>query len=751
MLRTLEGLLERSGRTVVVLGPPESGKSDLLGQLRARVEASGGRAITVRGTYRARAVPFAALEALYRPVPAPDAEEPSEEAERAPDADAARAPMAPVAVNPEALSGSRRRDGRVRTTFLGEATRTRGPPARDVDEFWQELLPEFRGESAHAVAVLVDDAAYVDSESREFLTELSQRARLRPLLLAVALDSTSSAAGVWEEAFLGRSDVDWIRLGRPEPDPRELHRLKEQLADLPAASRTAVGYVTLLGGESTPVVLARIARMSVNRLPEALKPAVARGLLRVQTGRVMVADRTAVPILETLFPESDRRRWHLEIADGLEAVSTEPPIARRIEIAHHYLASAEDAVAMARLFEAAEISLGLLEFDQASRLLADALRCLGSIRPAERKVVEPEMHLLNARALFCSGCPTEGQSELREGVEGALASGATSTDLASWLEPLLPALQAVGPRGPLIATLVELAERLHEAGAIEPEALLQTLLPGYHAERNLPDRSREEALRAAQTAHQLRERHLQALGLFTMGVSRLVGSPDDLLQAGRFLRAARYLLRDSRRWELDYLAGEYECRVLEAQGELDESLALRQQSVQALARVRLPSVELLHDLGIARIHLDRDDPTAADACIDRSLRLADHLHLLPPAPGLLQTWLLDGRRYALAGSVKAARDRWSALADLPGGLGLPRVRAEAVLRLALLESAVGRSEDAEEYARRLAAPELTAALPVAARAWASDLATHAPSSQHGGGPIPTDAAQKPAKSRGSRP
>jgi len=735
ILRTLEGLVDRSGRTLVIVGPPRSGKSVLLARLRAGVEGAGGRAVTLHGTYRARAVPFGALEGLDRR--AEDAADTPEGSDDEPTGeDAAIAPMAPVAIDPEALTGSRRRNGRVRTSFLGEATRARGPPARDADAYWQEILPEFQGEAAHPVALLADDAVFFDSQSREFMIEMSERTRLRAFLIAIVLDSTSSAAPVWEEALLGRSDVDWVRLHRPSPDPREVHRLRELLGDLTPVALRAVGYVTLLGGEAQTVVLARIARLNLNRLPEALKPAVALGLLKVQVGRVSLSDRTALPILEGLLREDDRRRWHLEIADGLQALSTEPPISRRIEIARHYLASAEDAIAMVRLLEAAEISLGLLEFDESARLLADAIQCLGSIRPAERRAVEPEMHLLNARALFYSGCPSEAQGELREGVEGALNASASSEDLASWLEPILPALQAVGPRGQLATTIVELAERLHEAGLAEPEALLQTLLPGYDAEKNLPERSRAQALRAAQTTHRLRERHLQALGLFTMGVARVVGPPGDLPQAERFLRASRYLLRASRRWELDYIAGEYECRVLEARGAVDEALALRQQSVAALARVRLPSVELLHELGIAQIHLDRDAPPAADGPLDRSLRLADTLHLFPPSPGLLRAWLLDGRRYAVAGSVTAARDRWLALTDLPPWLNLPAIRAEALLRLALLEQAVGRKDEADRLAVQLAAPDVVSATPTAWRKWPQELAEHAPSSQHGGGPLP---------------
>lgn len=742
--RALEGLGERSGRTVVVLGPPGSGKSALLEELAAGVEAAGGRTVRLKGSYRDRAVPFGALQGLDRAVPAPEEGELPADDEPSPE-DGTLAPMAPVAIDPESISATRRRDGRIRTTIFGGPARLPGPPVRDADEFWLQLLPEFEGDDAHPVAVLADDAVLFDAESREFLVALSQRARYRALLVAVVLESTSSAAGVWEEVLLGRTDVDWVRLTSPMQDPREVHRLRELMDGLPAPAVRALAYVTLLGGEANAVILARIARIHLRQLPETLRPAVELGLLRVREAKVFVPDRSSVPILEGLLPEAERPRWHLDVAEGLQALSSEPPLSRRIEVARHYLASAPDAAAMSRLLETAEISLGLLEFDEATRLLAEAIRCLGAIPPSERAAVEPEMRLLNARALYGSGCAAEAETQLREGVDGALRAATSQTDLASWLEPLLPTLQAVGPRRQLMTLVVELADRLHDAGLLEPEVLLETLLPGFDVERNLAERSRTDALRAAQNAHRMRERHLQALGLLAMGVSRLAGSAEEMQQAERFLRAARFLLRDTRRWELDYLAAEFECRLLETRGSVDQSLAVRQQNVVALERARLPSLELYHVLAIAQVYLDRDATSRADAPLDRAIRLVDHLHLLPPSPGLLRTWLLDGRRHAIAGTLDAARDRWSAIVDLPATLTLPRIRAEAMLRLALLEQATGRREVAERLAEQLARDDVASVLPEAWKPWSSDLGGRAGASRHGGGPLPAAPPPAPPK------
>jgi len=733
ILRSLEGLADRTGRTLVVVGPPMSGKSAVLTRLRDAVGAAGGQVVQVAGTYRGRAVPFSALERLDRPSEAAT-DEPAGEEDAPMDA-ASTAPMAPIAIAPEALGPSRRRDGRSRTTFLGEAARTRGPPARDVNVYWEELLPRFRGDEAAPVVLLAEEAGLFDPPSRDFLLDLSRRARLRPLLIALTLDTTASTAGVWEEALLGRPDVDWLRLGPGAPDAREVVRLRGLLADLPMASLRLLGYLTLLGGETTTVVLARIAQQSVVQLQDGLKPLASANLARVREGRVAMPDPGSISILKGLFSEDDRKRWHRVVAEGLQALSAEPPLARRIEIAHHYLEAGADALALPRLLEAAEISLGLQGYDEATRLLAESIRCLAELPVPDRSRVEPELRLLSTRALFGSGCLAEAQAELREGVEDALRDGASAADLASWLEPLIPALQSVGPRTGLSTTIVELVERLHDSDLVEPEVLLESLLPIYDLDREFTERSRAEALRAAQNARRLTERPLQALGLFVMGVSRLTGTVKEVAQAERFLRASRYLLRNSRRWELDYVVGEFECRVLERQGKIDQALALRRESTAALQRSRLPSVELLHEVGIARILLDRPEPSAAQGPLDRARRLAESLHLVPPAPALLDLWLLEGRALAVGGSIGPARDRFSALTDLPLPFGLPRVRAEATLRLALMEKASGRVDEAAQLVERLHAAELRSALPPSVRETLDRILGSAAQSQHGGAPL----------------
>ncbi|MGP8075048.1 MAG: AAA family ATPase [Thermoplasmata archaeon] len=748
VLRALEGLTEHSGRTLVIEGPPMCGKSRLLREIRTAVAARGGRVVELRGTYRGRTVPFGGLDGLRSGSEPPVEDRMMDEGEDEPLFEAsADAPMAPVVYDPERLPRSRRgRTERPRTTFLGQPIRSRSANEGDADAYWSEILPEFRGADAHAVLIAIDDAALFDSESREFIAALSRRARLRPLLIAITLDTTVPDSTLWQEALLGRGDVDWVRLTETAPDPRETHRLKAVFDDLPGATQRVAGTIALLGGEVNEVVLSRVSRLGFGRLGEVLVPATEVGLVKVVDGKVTMPRRAWIPILPDLLPEETRRSIHLEIAEALGALSSGPEASREGQIARHYLAAGPGPTAMVHLLEAADLSQRLLSYDSAAGLLEDAVGCLNSILPAERQNIEPEVRLLYARALFFSGRFSEAEVQVREGFDGALRAGTSATDLAEWVEPLLVAMRVAGPRPSLTTTLVDLAERCHDASLTEVEVLLETLIADFYRDRNLIDRARAEALRAAQLAHALPERHLQAVGLLTMAFVGIEGTAAEQSQAERYLRAARYLLGSARRRELDFIAGEFEARLYEARGEIDRARVVREQSITALQRERLLSIELYHVLGLAEILLDRAAPAAYEAHLARARTIVETLHLLPPSPGLLKFWLLDGRQYAKAENLDAARDRWEAISDLPPTSAIPRIRAEAIARLALLDLTVDKAEEAETLTSLLKSPEQGGALPKAWAPWLTHFAELAPKMEHGGGRLPA----RPSESRGER-
>jgi ATP/maltotriose-dependent transcriptional regulator MalT len=300
---------------------------------------------------------------------------------------------------------------------------------------------------------------------------------------------------------------------------------------------------------------------------------------------------------------------------------------------------------------------------------------------------------------------------------------------------------------------MELAERCHDAGMVELEVLFEALIAEFYYERNLPLKAREESKRAAQIARKLPNGHLQAVALLAVGLSRIEGTPEEQELAGRFLQAARKLLGRARRWELDYLAEDIEARLLETRGEISRSKELREHSLAGVERAKLPAIELYHHLGIAEILLNRSTPKGVDTELARARTIVEVLHLIPPSPGLLRLWMLEGRQLALNDSLTAARDRWEAIAEEPSGDTIPRLRAEALIRLTLLAYSLRQTESAAELTRQLSLPEIRTAFPPGWEKWVGELEQRAARSDHGGSPLPPplEALDKPQKGERREP
>jgi hypothetical protein len=746
VLRAMQGLADNSGRTIVIAGPPMSGKTALLDSVRQLVKAKGARVVELRGSYRSRSIPFGALDGLRGGA---NGESPASDSEGSPDAPTEEGappavPMVPLGYIPERLPGSGRRSRgeRARTTFLGQPVRGRSANEGNPDAYWAELLEEFRRPEPHPVAILVDDGSIFDPDSREFVTSLTRRARYRSLLIAIALDTSVPGFVTWEDALLGRGDVDWVRFSESGADPREGHRLKNLFDDIPEITQRVVGYVALLGGSVGEVVLSRVSRLTFPQLGEALLPATGVGLVKVQEGKVSIPHHAWIPLVGDLLPEKQRREMHLEIARALAALSPEPSLARRTEVARHYYEWYPGPMALHQLLEAAELNLQLLAFDSAEELLTMAIECLAGVEPAERTVLEPELRLLHARALFPAARLEEAVSELRAGISGALQAGIPPSSLIEWVEPLVPLMRVVGPRPPLATALGELAERCHDSDAIEVEVLFEALIAEYHNERNRRSDAQAESQRAAGLARKIPEPHLQGMALLAVALSRIEGTPDEQAIAERFLAAARHLLGRSRRWELDHVAQDLEARLLELQGSAKQARLLRERSLASLQRQKLLAIEIYHQLGIAESLLDLGSTKGVESPLARARMISETLHLLPPSPALLRTWLLEGRLRAQSDDHEGARERWSAIAEEPGPAGIPRLRAEALVRLALLALTSGRAEEGAELLQKLRAGEVARALPPSWIEGLPGVEEWAAASRSGGGRLPPPASPK---------
>src|ERR1700730_12941557 len=98
VVRSIGGLASGSGRTLVIAGPPLSGKSELLADLRAELAARPVRLIELRGTYRDRTTPYATFATVEEHTPTEPAGEeaglaPALPPEAPPEAEGAAAPL----------------------------------------------------------------------------------------------------------------------------------------------------------------------------------------------------------------------------------------------------------------------------------------------------------------------------------------------------------------------------------------------------------------------------------------------------------------------------------------------------------------------------------------------------------------------------------------------------------------------------------------------------------------------------------
>ncbi len=734
-LRALEGLSEGSGRTIVVAGPPLSGKSALLGEFRNAVLERGGRIAQLKGSYRLRSVPFGALDGLHGGGAAPEdggaGAEPGN-----PEADLGEFTGGPVVAVPylsDDLPRSRRpRGGRGRSSLLVASSRPRASNEGDPVAYWRQLVEQFRGpEPATPFVILIEDATLFDSDSREFVVALTRRARLRPLVIALSLDTSNPGYLPWEEGFVGRGDVDWISIPEPLPDPREAHRLKAIYDDQPSASQRIAGYVALLGGSVGEVVLSRVTRLNFPQLAEAILPAAGAGLLKVVDGKVTIPHQPWISLLADQIPDPQCKEMHFEIANALAALSPEPNLQRRIEVAHHYLAWMHGPMALRWLLDAAELSLEVQSFDRAVELLGEALSCTGAAPSNERLSTEADLRLLRSRALFYAGRPSEAEAELRDGLSAAFQAQVPPDLIAEWIEPLFLAIRAVGPRPSLVAVLSELAERAHDDRTLEVEVLLDALLAELNQERRELERARMESHRAALIARRLPEGHMQGMALVAVSLSRIEGTAPEQEQAARFLRAARVFLGKARRWELDYVAEDLSARLHELRGEGTLARQLRERSVTSVERQKLLPIELSHRLGLVEALLDEGATKGVPELLARARTLAEMMHLVPPSPLLARLWLAEGRIASRDETPELARDWWLAVADARGPSALPRPQAEALVRLALLDYARGVPESAAEFEAALRDPATQAALPAGWKAFLPDLARIAPGSEFG--------------------
>ncbi|HEV2316632.1 MAG TPA: ATP-binding protein [Thermoplasmata archaeon] len=693
--RALTGLLEGSGRTVAIAGPPASGKSAVLAELRAQLNGLGCQVIEVAGSFRERSATNALAQRIVDSYGR--------------GASAGESGSTGIPDEPSAMAWAYAAPP-VAPTSSSSRVRSRAGLRPDAvvrpEDFWTRWVRDLRSGAPTPLAICVDDAQLADSESRAFLGDLSRRARFRPLLVALALDTSVPAAGLWDEYLAGRGDVDWIRRPYPKPDPRDVQRAHDALERLPPVAQRLVRLTFLLGDSVALPTLARVVRMGREQLLQAAKAPIEAGLLRIRDDRVAVASDALRPVLEELLPGNAVSEMHAAIADALVALHPEPSPDQEAEIARHLFARARDGEALRALCSAAARLEREARIEEASALIGAAIRCSLELTEPDRIGVEAGLRVERARLLVYSGRVEDAEREVREGLGLALLAQLPNERLEELLESLLPALRLVGPRTALVSELSELCDRFHDREAPGAEALALGALVDYELQRGRLAVAREESVRCSRLVRTLPKGPAQAVGLLSVAAPILDGSEEERRIAAKCVRSARDILETYRRPELQLYTDEVYARQLLGRGETRSAIALHDQAVHVAERARNLPYEFIHNVALAALLSDgRGDPRLQPA-LKRSLELSDRFALSGPASRALELFLLQGRWQARAEHREEAREWWSSVADRLSPLVPNAYRAEAWMRLADLEVREGRMAEARSHLERLERPEL---------------------------------------------
>jgi hypothetical protein len=676
--RALEGLAAYSGRTIALAGPPTSGKSARIKELAEELERREVVVLTSEGSYRDRDADYGALTALWEQY---TAKVPSETEEPPTDVRGAFANLVPSA-------GITSRGGRRRSRSSGRPVGPRPVSGgfESATAVWTTFTERFRRGEAVRLAILVRNATLLDPASRTLLLELSHLARRRPFLLVLELDTSLPSFSQWEEELLGRPDVDWIRLPHPRADARETARLQEILESLPEATRRLVGLVAMLDGSTSSVVLARIARYRTSELTELLQPALGANLLRVDGARISIAHEAWVGHLIESLPDTERRDMHRVVAQGLEALSPEPNLQRRFEIAEHYFQAEPGPTALRYLVEAAHLAERVQAFDQAESVLAQAISCIPSPPPPVLAEQEIELRFDRARLLALGGRPREVEAAIREAVDATLHHRLPDGRLEELLLALAQVVFVLGPRPTLRQVLAEASDRLRRAKWPGPEAVAHTLVAFLDMLAGRADEARAEIGRA----------HALSAGPGT-GLAEVAGQLYDALvelwdtelllpSATRALDTARRLLRGSHLAELDLLCTDIEARYAAILDGPDVGLRTVDHGLLVAERIGASWLELdlLHQRMEVLLASGAVEPLRE--ALRRCEHLGETLHLIPPCPALFRQWGFAARLAQIQGRGDDAREQWLDSLAQAGYAGLPRIRARALVRLARLSA-----------------------------------------------------------------
>ncbi len=704
-LRAFAGLEARSGRTIVLAGPPTSGKSARIAELRAELDKRGVLVLTAEGSYRERDVDYGALSSLWSQF--------SEKVEESSDASPSLIPGSfsdAFGVEGMPAMGGRRRS-RGGRFGIGAGPRASSGGFESLTAVWTALTERFRSGTAVSVALLIEEATLLDPASRTLLLKLSQLARRRPFLLVLELDSSLPAFSQWEEELLGRTDVDWIRLTHPHADARETGRLEEIIASLPAPTSRLVGFVALLEGSTSEVVLARITRHRTTELEELLQPALSANLLKTSEGRISLTHEAWVDHLIESIPEERRREMHRIVAEGLEALSPEPNLQRRFQIADHFFRAEAGPLALRHLVEAAHLAERVLAFDQAEAAVAQAIECIPAAPAPALEETSIELRLERARLLAFAGRPAEAEGSIQDALDAAEIHRAADARMEELLLLLVQVVFTLGPRASLRKILADTVDRLDNARRAGPEAVARTLLAYLDLLGDRLSDAETEIGKARPLSEGPGGELARIAVLLFDAMIQLRDAERAPPSVPPTLETIQQMLRGSHLTELDLLSTVVEAFWTELQEGRAAGLKVTEKGLVVAERTGTLWLELYLQTQKAGLLLHGDGAAAVGPSLRRCQYLVETLHLIPPSPALFRLWGLEARLGEHQGRIDEAREVWLDVLAQSGYSRLPRTRAQALFRLARLNLKMQAPDRARARIEQLEQEGLTPYLP----------------------------------------
>jgi ATP/maltotriose-dependent transcriptional regulator MalT len=477
---------------------------------------------------------------------------------------------------------------------------------------FEQLLGLLRGLGQDApVTLIIEDAHWADSSSRDLLTFLIANLPVARLLIVVTFRSdeltrTHPLRPLLAE--LGR--ISWVeraelpRLTRPEaaaqmaailgqePSPAEIDtafartegnplfvehligcetRIPASLRDmvfasvhrLPDETRDLLRLASAGGIRQGHALLARVSGLADDDLARALRPAVAANVLLADGDDYQFRHALIQEVMHSDLMPGEHGRLHARYAEAIAADATLVPAGRAsISLAHHWYSAHDLTGALVSAWQAAAEAGRALAHAEQLGMLARVLELWDRVPDAGERIGADHVQVLDNAAAVAelAGEPERGQAFATAAVQEVDAAAEPARAAA-----LLDRRARLAAQGNLDASSDDLTEALRLVSDGRHEGVrarvLASLANVLH-KQNLPDRARATAEEALAIARDEQEPATQALALFTLAMLAPQGS--DVLA---ILAEARAAAEDARDYSLIVLAAINESHVLEGLGE----------------------------------------------------------------------------------------------------------------------------------------------------------------------------------------